>query len=88
MPTYDYQCQGCGLKVEISCPMLVQPPQFCTDCGTEMYKIFPVPAVNWGGLKPSDLENNRSPAVQSMIDNESENRDKYIEKKEKRNDRH
>ena len=88
MPTYDYRCIGCNRTAEVEKGMFEDVTVHCTWCGSRMNKIIGAPAINWGGLKPSDLENSRSPAVQSMIDNESENRAKYIEQKEKRNDRH
>ena len=40
-----------------------------------------MPAVNWGGLKPS--QGQMAPVIQDMVDNEDENRDNYLAQKEK-----
>jgi len=39
-----------------------------------------MPAVTWGGLSPSQGE--LAPVIQSMVDNEDENRANYLAQKE------
>jgi hypothetical protein len=43
-----------------------------------MWRVPQAVAINWNGLPPH-REHERSPAVQSMIDNAPANRDKYLE---------
>ena len=82
MPTYEYICEA-GHTVEIVEPMDYGVERICLVCQDPMWRKPSMPAVNWNGLRPS-AEPQRSPAIQDMINNEDRNRDRYIEKKEKR----
>lgn len=33
MPTYDYECAGCGAKIEVFQPMSASPKRKCPKCG-------------------------------------------------------
>ncbi len=82
MPEYDYQCPECKKVIEAKRIMAhrnVVPE--CPDCKVRTKRIITqMPAVNWGGLRPSQGE--LAPIIQDMVDHEEENRDNYFETKE------
>ena len=46
MPTYDYECTGCGKHHRAQHSMSADKPD-CPDCGAELKQVFLVaPAVN------------------------------------------
>jgi hypothetical protein len=56
--------------------MTENPVIYCQTCAAVMFRKPQAVAVNWGGLPPH-LEGTRSPAIQSMIANEQQNREEF-----------
>ena len=81
MPTYDFVCQN-KHRHEHTIPIGEPMQVTCPECGCEMRKVFVMPGINWGGLKPSQGE--LSPEIKQHINGVSESRDRYLEKKEQR----
>ena len=79
MPEYTYICAN-GHELEVKEEMFCDDKRLCHQCGTEMWRKPQMPAINWNGLKPSQGE--LAPAIQDMVNNEDENRDNYLAKKE------
>ena len=40
MPTYDYQCRGCGVITEVVHSMLEDGPTECERCGGQLRRVF------------------------------------------------
>ena len=78
MPEYTYVCLE-GHTKDIEKGMLEEVEVICR-CGEKMRRKFTMPHVSWGGLRPSQGE--LAPVIQDMVDNEDENRDNYIMRKE------
>ena len=79
MPEYIYICPN-GHEVEIKEPMFFDITRFCHVCQEQMWRKPQMPAINWNGLKPSQGE--LAPVIQDMVNNEDENRDNYLARKE------
>ena len=48
MPTYDYECPGEGIKVELQLPINHDKPK-CETCGADMVRIYTAPAIQFKG---------------------------------------
>ena len=79
MPEYTYICSE-GHQRLVEEGMFSKVDYYCRDCGGKMWRKPQMPAVSWGGLRPSQGE--LAPAIQDMVSNEDENRDNYLMKKE------
>jgi len=40
MPTYEYECVGCGKKFERRQPITAPPIKTCPDCGGEVRRLI------------------------------------------------
>lgn len=73
MPRYDYKCDECGYKTEVEHSADLDAIFYCTACGAAMRRsITEMPAVNWGGLKPSVGEIH--PDIAKMVDEDNRRR--------------
>lgn len=79
MPEYIYICSE-GHECTVEEEMNNKDEHICFICNEKMWRKPQMPAVNWGGLKPSQGE--LAYSIQDMVDNEDENRDNYLERKE------
>ncbi len=55
MPTYEFMCRKCGVKVE---SQRSEPPA-CPECGSSLYRVYFVPAVIFKGDGFYSTENRR-----------------------------
>lgn len=74
MPNYEYVDEEHSQTVTHS--MSDNPVIICPSCGAEMHRKPQLVRVNWQGLPPHKAHL-RSPAVQSMINNADENRERF-----------
>ncbi|MDR2522046.1 MAG: hypothetical protein LBC72_05810 [Spirochaetaceae bacterium] len=44
MPTYEYECRGCGRHFELFQSMADEPVKVCSECGKEVRRL-----INGGG---------------------------------------
>ncbi|MEM8904169.1 MAG: zinc ribbon domain-containing protein [Actinomycetota bacterium] len=50
MPTYDYRCEACGHRFELSQSIKDDPITVCPNCGEEaVVKVFGVPGIAFKG---------------------------------------
>ena len=77
MPVYQYMDQN-GHEMSVKHSMTQSPVISCPICQSSMWRKPQAVAVNWNGLPPH-RQHERSPEVQSMIDNAPANRDRYQE---------
>lgn len=82
MAEYTYICPE-GHHRQIEEGMFSNVDYYCVECGGKMWRKPQMPAVNWGGLSPSQGE--LAPVIQDMVDHEDKNRDNYLAKKETTN---
>ena len=59
MPTYDYQCSGCGMHVELVLPIADRDTPCtvpCTECGSTIERLPGAPGIGYtfGGTKTPD----------------------------------
>ena len=78
MPEYTYICAN-GHERQVNEGMFSEVEIIC-KCGEKMWRKPQMPAVVWGGLRPSQGE--LALSIQDMVDNEDENRDNYLARKE------
>jgi putative FmdB family regulatory protein len=57
MPTYDYQCQGCGEKTKIKRSFSDSSAPSCSICGShQLMRIYsPIPQIKTGKDRIKDL---------------------------------
>ena len=80
MPCYVYT-DGAGHEQELTHSMSDDTQRVCPFCGSIMWRVPQVAAVNWNGLPPH-LESARSPAIQDMIDGADRRREEYLATKD------
>lgn len=81
MPVYTYRCPMYHLT-EIVAPISNIPADVpCKECGRPTKRLWIMPGVNWGGVKPHQEHRARPKWLQERFDREDENRDKYRQKK-------
>lgn len=74
MPRYDYKCPICDAVAEIDHPMVYSERPVCDNCGlAEMRRLYSMPAVNWGGMAPSQGE--MHPHTKQLINDAPKRRD-------------
>jgi putative FmdB family regulatory protein len=49
MPLYDYQCTGCGKRIEVLQRFSDAPLRECPHCGGELHKLPSAPALHFKG---------------------------------------
>lgn len=79
MPEYSYKCQNCGTVTDERHPAGTTPLITCPNCGHSAARMYTVPRINWGGLRPSQGEYSRH--FKELFANEQENREAYKERK-------
>lgn len=49
MPTYDFQCKGCGQSVTVTVSMSELRTPACLACNTNMHRIYNLGAIKFKG---------------------------------------
>jgi putative FmdB family regulatory protein len=49
MPTYEYQCNSCGRRVDVVHSIHATRPTTCEFCGGELRKTMSTPAIHFKG---------------------------------------
>lgn len=49
MPTYTYECDGCGQVWDVKHGINDEPVLDCDNCGGDMRRIFAAPALQFKG---------------------------------------
>ena len=86
MATYTYRCPDYHIT-EIVAPIGNVPSGVaCSTCSQPTARLYIMPSVNWGGLKPHQEHRGRPKWLQERFDREAENRDNYSAKKAQRSE--
>ncbi len=72
MPTYDYRCDSCGHRFELTQSIKDDPITVCPNCGEEaVVKVFGVPGIAFKGSGFYKTDNRSSSSSSASSDSSS-----------------